>query len=79
MQVTYQAVLFNVDRPAEPSQAKAMFISKTQYEYMKTGEIKEIQLGENVYQLQGWRAFDITSELFGTRHMLIVDVKKVKC
>ena len=75
MDITYQVVLFNVDRPAEPSQAKNMFINKSQYQDIKDGTIKGFKMGDFIYELQSWRAFDITSELFGTRHMLIIDVK----
>ena len=76
MDITYQVVLFNVDRPAEPSQAKSMCINKSQYQDLKGGVIKGFNVGDCIYEVQSWRAFDITSELFGTRHMLIIDVKK---
>lgn len=76
MAITYQLVLFNVDRPSEPSQAKQMMIDKNKYEGLKSGWIKEILLGEMVYTIESWRAFDLISDLFGTRHLLIIDVKK---
>lgn len=76
MDITYQVVLFNIDRPAEPSQAKDMYVNKSQYQSIKSGWIKDFKLGDCFYEVQGWRAFDITSELFGTRHMLVIDVKK---
>lgn len=74
--IVYQAVLFNIDRPAEPSQAKEMFITRNQYENIRVGNNKLFQLGESVYEVQSWRAFDMTSELFGTRHMIVIDLKK---
>jgi hypothetical protein len=76
MAAQYQLVLFNVDRPAEPSQAKQMMLDKSKYEQIKSGWIKDFLIGDMVYAVVSWRAFDITSELFGTRHMLIIDVKK---
>lgn len=76
MSPQYQLVLFNVDRPSEPSQAKQLFVTKEQYESVKSLVDVELHLEDNEYYVISWRAFDLTSNLFGTRHMLIIDVKK---
>lgn len=76
MTVAYQLVLFNVDRPSEPSQAKHLFVTKEQYESVKSLVDVSLHFEDNEYAVISWRAFDITSNLFGTRHMLIIDVKR---
>ena len=76
MTVQYQLVLFNVDRPAEPKQARPLYVTKEQYESVKSLEDVSLHLEDDEYSVISWRAFDITSNLFGTRHMLIIDVKK---
>lgn len=76
MAITYQLVLFNVDRPAEPKQAKHLFVTKEQYESVKSLGDVALHFEDSEYNVISWRAFDITSNLFGTRHMLIIDVKK---
>lgn len=76
MTAQYQLVLFNVDRPAEPSQAKDLFVTKEQYQNIKAMSEVELHFDANEYSVISWRAFDITSNLFGTIHMLIIDVKR---
>lgn len=75
-EATYHVVLFNVDKPAEPSKAKILLISKSMYDNVMAGIQSGFHLGAEFYEVQNCRAFDLTIELFGTRHMLIIDVKK---
>lgn len=73
-QVTYQAVLFNMDKPDQP---KFISIGKMIYDGLKGGWVNDMQLGPTVYKVDRCRAFDVVSEVFGTTYYLIIDVKKL--
>lgn len=76
MSATYQLVLFNVDRPAVPGNAKECFCNVGEYDSLVNGWTKELQCGEGIYTVVRYRAWELKSDVFGHRHVLIIDVTK---